>query len=114
VLSRKGDSAPGRLRHRLTLETATSTPDGAGGATLSWNTVASLWAEIVPLKTDEREVAEGLGDVTLHRITIRKRDDISAGDRFTLGARVFRIKSMTDAQEDGRYFACVCEEEGAS
>jgi SPP1 family predicted phage head-tail adaptor len=113
VLSRAGGSSPGRLRHRVMLEAATRTADGAGGVTLTWSTVASLWAEIVPLKAEERAVGEGEGDLTLHRIVIRKRDDVSTGDRFTLGARAFRIRSVTDMQEDARYLTCLCEEEGA-
>ena len=114
MLSGKGDSSPGRLRHRLTLETATPTPDGAGGVTLAWSAVASVWAEIVPLTADERAVGEGEADLTLHKIIIRRRDDVSTGDRFTLGSRAFRIKSVTDRQEDGRYLVCLCEEEGGS
>jgi SPP1 family predicted phage head-tail adaptor len=113
VLSREGDGAAGRLRHRVTLESAAETPDGAGGATVTWSAVASLWAEIVPVKADERGIGEGEGDLTTHRIVVRKRDDISTGDRFTLGARLFRIRSVTDMQEDGRFLTCLCEEEGA-
>ncbi len=113
MLSRLGDTTPGRLRHRLTLQTATATPDGAGGSTLAWNAVATVSAEIVPLKAAERAVGEGEGDLTLHRIVIRKRGDVAPGDRFVLGARAFQIKSVTDVQEDGRFLVCLCEEEGA-
>jgi SPP1 family predicted phage head-tail adaptor len=112
VLSGKGDTSPGRLRHRVTLEAATPTSDGAGGVTLAWNAVATLFADIVPVKAEEREAGEGRGDLTLHRVIIRKRDDVSPGKRFTLGPRVFAIRSVKDRQEDGRYLTCLCEEEG--
>jgi SPP1 family predicted phage head-tail adaptor len=112
VLSRRGASDPGRLRLRLVLEHATATPDGAGGATLAWNAVATLAADVMPLRGEERTDREGLQDVTHHQIVIRKRADVSAGDRFRLGERVFSIKSITDPEEDGRYLACLCEEEG--
>lgn len=114
MLSRRGASAPGRLRQRLGLETASETPDGAGGATLSWSVVASLWAEVIPLKAGEREVGEGLADLVTHRIVIRHRSDVAAGDRFTSGVRVFHIRGLTDPEEDGRYLTCLCEEEGGS
>jgi len=113
VLSRRGASDPGRLRLRLTLETATATPDGAGGSTLSWITVATVPADVVPVRSDEREVGEGLADLTLQRIVIRKRSDVSAGDRFRLGERLFRIRSVSDPEEDGRFLVCLCEEEDA-
>ncbi len=112
MLSETAASTPGRLRHRLTLERATATPDGAGGSTLSWDDVATLFADVMPLRAEEREAGEGLSDLTLQRVVIRKRDDVAAGDRFRLGARLLRIKTIVDADEDGRYLVCTCEEEG--
>jgi SPP1 family predicted phage head-tail adaptor len=112
VLSRRAASDPGRLRLRLTLERATATPDGAGGSTLSWSAVATVPADVAPIGADGRVVGEGLADVTQHKIVIRRRTDVSTGDRFRLGDRLFRIRSLTDPQEDGRYLVCLCDEEG--
>ena len=101
VLSERGDSAPGRLRHRVTLR------DGDGDAGRRGRRDARVERGREPVggdraaKADERAVGEGEGDLTLHKIIIRKRDDVSAGDRFTLGARVFRIKSVTDRRRTG-------------
>jgi SPP1 family predicted phage head-tail adaptor len=86
--------------------------DGAGGATLTWSEVANLAAEVTPVSADERGIGEGPGDLTLQRIVIRKRADIFGGDRFRLGDRLFRIRSVTDPAEDGRYLVCICEEQG--
>lgn len=112
MLSRRGASDPGRLRLRLTLEHATATPDGAGGSTLSWSAVATVPADVAPIGSDERAVGEGLADLVTHRIVIRKRSDVSTGDRFRLGDRLFHIRGLADPQEDGRYLVCLCEEEG--
>jgi SPP1 family predicted phage head-tail adaptor len=112
VLSRRGAGEPGRLRLRLDLQKATATPDGAGGSTLAWDTVATIAADMQPVRAGERDVGEGLGDLTLQRIVIRHRSDVAAGDRFRLGARLFRIASVTDPDEDGRYLVCLAEEEG--
>lgn len=114
MLSRSGASTPGRLRQRLDLERATPTPDGAGGNTLTWNLVATVSAEMTPLRAQERSVGEGLADLVTHRIVIRHRSDVATGDRFRWGARLFRVRSITDPQEDGRYLTCLCEEEGDS
>jgi SPP1 family predicted phage head-tail adaptor len=113
VLSRRGASEAGRLRLRLTLERATATPDGAGGSTLLWNAIATVPADVTPVKADERSVGEGFSDLTLHKIAIRKRADILSSDRFRLGTRVFRIRSISDPDEDGRFLVCLCEEEKA-
>jgi SPP1 family predicted phage head-tail adaptor len=112
VLSRRGASEPGRLRLRLSLEKAARISDGAGGATLDWSEVAIVPAEVTPLRGDERAVGEGVGDMTRHRIAIRKRGDVAASDRFRLGARIFDVKSVSDPAEDGRYLVCLCDEEG--
>lgn len=114
MLSRPGASAPGRLRARLSLEKATPTADGAGGGTLAWSAVATLSGDIVPLRPRERETGEGIEDVVEHRIVIRRRGDVAAGDRFRLGTRVFAIKGVTDPEEDGRWLVCRCDEEGAA
>lgn len=114
MLSRPGASDPGRLRLRLELEKATPSPDGAGGATLAWSAAATIAAELIPLKAEERSVGEGLADVGQVRIVIRRRGDVAAGDRFRLGERLFHIRSVFDPEEDGRYLVCLCSEEGSS
>jgi SPP1 family predicted phage head-tail adaptor len=112
VLSRRGASEAGRLRLRLQLERATSTPDGAGGATLEWNEIATVSADMAPAHASEREIGQGLGDLTLQKILIRWRGDILTGDRFRLGERLFRVRSIIDPDEDERFLVCICEEEG--
>lgn len=82
MLSRRAAGDPGRLRLRLILEKPARTPDGAGGATLGWTATGIVSADVTP------------------------------GDRFRLGARIFLIFAVTDPQEDGRYLACLAEEEG--
>jgi SPP1 family predicted phage head-tail adaptor len=114
VLSRPGASTAGRLRLRLALEKATPTPDGAGGSTLAWSAVATVSADVIPVKAEERTIGEGLADVVSHRIVIRHRGDVAAGDRFRLGARIFAIRGVTDPEEDGRWLVCLCEEEGGA
>ncbi len=112
MLSERGASAAGRLRQRLALEKPTPVPDGFGGAVFSWDAVATLFAEVTPIRADEGSIGEGLGDLVMHRIVIRHRADVSPGDRLALGARVFRIRGVIDPDEDGRYLVCVVEEEG--
>jgi SPP1 family predicted phage head-tail adaptor len=112
VLSRRGAGDPGRLRLRLALEKPTPVPDGAGGVTITWDVVATIAADLVPQKADERGLGEGVADLTLYRIVIRYRADVASGDRFRFGERLFRIRSVTDADEDSRYLVCIGEEEG--
>jgi SPP1 family predicted phage head-tail adaptor len=111
VLSRRGASEAGRLRLRLELQKAIATPDEAGGATLAWNSVATIAAEVIPLKAEERSVGEGLAVITRVKVVIRSRGDVAAGDRFRLGERVLSIRGVFDPDEDGRFLVCLCDEE---
>ena len=84
----------------------------AGGATLGWTATGIVAADVTPVRADERGSGEGIADMVLHKIILRHRPDVAPGDRFRLGARVFLILAVTDPQEDGRYLACLAEEEG--
>lgn len=97
----------------MVLEKPTRLPDGAGGATLAWSGAGIVAAEIVPLRAGERGVGAGIADLALHKIFIRHRGDVAPGDRFRLAARIFLILAVSDPPEDGRYLACLAEEEGA-
>ena len=46
-----------------------------------------------------------------HSITLRHRDDVSAGMRFRRGARILGIVTVHDPDETGRYLACLAREE---
>ena len=61
----------GRLRHRLTLEEATRTPDGGGGASEAWATVATVWASITPNGGAETVDADALTGRISHEIVFR-------------------------------------------
>ena len=111
VLSRRG-----RERGRAAAAAARAGEGGGdarrgGGATLAWSAAATVFADVTPVRAEERRGDE-VSDATLHRIVIRHRDDVEAGDRFRLGERLFAIRSVTDPDEDGRFLVCMAEEEG--
>jgi len=97
-----------RLRHLLTLQQEVQTPDGAGGYARSWQDVADLWGEIIPL-TGSGSSAKGSGKETLfagqlqaqisHRILLRYRPGITAAMRLVYGDRTFNIRMVADTQE---------------
>jgi SPP1 family predicted phage head-tail adaptor len=103
---------PGQMTARLELQSASAVPDGQGGVTQSWVTLASLWARIEPVSMMPEEIAGQQRGTQSHRIWIRKRDDIAEGMRFVKGARVFDIQALRDPDESGRYLVCLCEEFG--
>ena len=102
----------GALRHRLILEQATREPDGGGGATRTWLTVAEIWAAIDPLKGHETVVAEAIAGRVLFSIHLRYRGDIVPAMRFRLGARIFEILAVLDADDRRRLLKCLTQERG--
>ncbi len=102
----------GKLRHRLRLEEAVETADGAGGVDLAWATVATLWARLEPLRADERVRAGRPEEAATHRVTIRRREGVAGGMRFSIGNRVFAIRGVVEDGERGRFLECLCEEIG--
>lgn len=99
------------LRHRLTHQTCVDLPDGAGGIARTFLAVDQLWGALETLSTEF-----GLGEErprAAHgvRITVRAPNTIAPGDRLLLGARVFHVEAVTDADGRGRFSRCRCREE---
>jgi SPP1 family predicted phage head-tail adaptor len=104
---------PGWLRHRITLAAPEAFGDAAGGETVTWNALATLWARIEPAGAAERSVADHLAGVVTHAVTIRWRDDIAGGMRILFRGRTFRVLATHDPDETRRYLVARAEEERA-
>jgi SPP1 family predicted phage head-tail adaptor len=100
----------GALRHRLALEEPVETPDGAGGVTRSYQTLATLWAKVTPASARERMEAAARGATVTHRIVIRARSGVTTRHRLRAGARLFRIAALHDADGSGRFTVIAAEE----
>jgi len=97
---------PGALRHRLVLQAVTTVPDDLGGFAESWSDVATVFARIEPVSADSRFGAGQTLEEITHRIVLRRRGDIEADMRFAGGGRFFRIITVHDPDESGRYLLC--------
>ncbi len=102
----------GRLRHRLVLEQPVETADGCGGVDITWSEVTTIWASLEPVGAAMRNLAQQSNESVTHRISLRYRDDVASGWRFTKGSRAFHIITVHDPDEAGRYLVCRTEEEG--
>jgi SPP1 family predicted phage head-tail adaptor len=103
-------SDPGLFNRRLTLEAPVETPDGAGGATRTYNVVATLWASVVPVSSRDATEAAQRGVTVTHRIALRFSADISSRHRFRDGARIYRIVSLRDRDGRKRFLQIDAEE----
>lgn len=100
----------GELRHIVTLEAPSRTPDEGGGGSESWNAVATLWAAIRATGGGESDLADSLRGRVSHEVVIRNRADVAPAKRFRLGARVFHILAVRDPDGRGRFMSCLAEE----
>lgn len=100
----------GSLRHRVTIELPVETPDGQGGQTVIWSPLATVWAEIRPLKSGETVNAHQMQARTTHVIRVRHRADILPTMRVMFKTRNFAIHGVLDDGERRRYLYLFCEE----
>lgn len=103
-------SAIGRLRHRLSLETAIRTPDGGGGAVETWTTVAQVWGQIRPTGGSEGFDADAVTSRISHEVMLRYRAGVVPAMRLASGNRRFDIMAVIDIDERRRWLKCLCVE----
>jgi len=100
----------GRMRHRIRIEQPVSTPDGAGGSSVTWTEIATAWAALRPLSADEIVDGDGLAQRITHDVVLRFRPGVTAAMRFVSNGRVFALRSVMDPNETGIWLRCLVEE----
>jgi SPP1 family predicted phage head-tail adaptor len=95
------------------LEAPVEIPDGAGGVTRTYESVATLWAAVMPMSAREQSEADRRGMSVTHRIDLRFSADITSQHRFRDGDRVFRIVSLRDRDGRKRFLRVEAEERSA-
>ena len=93
------DLTSGKLKHRINIQRETKTSDGAGGASITWNTIAQPWAYIKPRSGNERFQAMRLESDITHRIYMRYRTDFNAADRIEYNGRIMQIRAIVNIEE---------------
>lgn len=102
---------PGRFRHELILESCERIADGIGGHAETWAEVGVVMGHLEPQPQRLTGAADQDIAVARFRVTIRRRPDVAAGMRLSRGIRHFRIETVTDPDESGRYLVCQVKEE---
>ena len=105
-----------RLTRALVLEAPQEVADGAGGFSLSWGALGTLWAEVRPGAGREAAGEEVRIATTLTRIFVRGAPEGSPRrprpeQRFREGSRIFTILAVTERDAAGRYLTCFAREE---
>ncbi len=99
------------LRHRLTLEQPVSSPDGAGGVTITWSALKVLWARIEPKTGRETFTHDQMETVISHEITARYDAAIRPNMRLLKNSRIFEILAVINLEEKSRWQQILVREE---
>jgi SPP1 family predicted phage head-tail adaptor len=108
----------GKLRHRVTLATpGDPVPDGDGGATVTWTTLAARRAASVQPATAhalERLMAKTTETIATHIVTVRYLPGVTTKTRVTFhdGAtdRLLYVAGVFDLEERHEALALTCNE----
>ena len=103
---------PGALRTELILELCATGQDTNGGLTENWSEEAVVMARIEPVTAPNVLGADPTPESVTPRVTLRCRENIASGMRFTKGARRCNIVTVHDPDERGRYLVCRVRETG--
>jgi SPP1 family predicted phage head-tail adaptor len=80
----------------LTLERKTKTRDTAGGYTETWTEVKTIKGVLCNVSGDERLSADKLQVLSTHNFYLDYQSGITEEDKFTLGARTFKINYINN------------------
>ncbi|MDE1173861.1 MAG: phage head closure protein [Parvibaculaceae bacterium] len=100
----------GPLRERVTIEQASMVFDDAGGHTLSWTPIATVWAQVENRSGSEVVVGERIESRGTRRVRIRRRTNIGPGMRLVWGSKVLDIRAVTDSASGAGYIWLICDE----
>lgn len=109
-----------QLRHRLTLQQEMQSPDGAGGTVKSWQDVADVWAEIIPLTGASLTLSRSSGKEEMvgaqtqaelsHRVRLRYRAGVTAAMRLAFESRLFNIRYVANVNEHDEMLELLVQE----
>lgn len=95
--------AAGKLKHQVTIERPVRTTDDAGNIATAWETVATAWANVTPLRDGEIARERHAQLETTHRVTIRWTANVNRESRLTFTtngtARVLHVIGLRDPDE---------------
>jgi SPP1 family predicted phage head-tail adaptor len=101
----------GRLDRRVRLEQKTATRAADGSEIPAWSLVAEVWAQVLPLRGQERYGAGAEQAERDARIRIRWRPGVSAGMRVVYEARSWDVQAILEiGRREGLDLLCSAQQ----
>lgn len=99
----------GKMRHRVAIQSKSTSTDAYGQALDSWTTLRTVWAQIQPTTGREYErAAQMVADIT-HTITMRYCE-VEPSNRLVRGSSIYQIKYVINVDELNHYVQLLCVE----
>lgn len=98
------------LRHRLTIQTATSTRDGFGQPIQTWANTGTIRASIKQLSGTELVNAKQVDGEVTHVLGARYQSGLTIENRLVFDGRTFGILNVNDVEERHRDLEILCKE----
>jgi len=113
-MMRRKHNTSSQLRQKLTLQREVRTNDDVGGYVRSWVDVADLWAEIIPMRGNEKLFGNQVQAVVTHKIKLRYREGVTPEMRLMYDNRVFNVRHVINVSEMSEVLELLAEEGAAT
>lgn len=99
----------GDLNRRIHLQVPTRTSDGQGGYVKGWSPEMPLWAQMIPLRSQEAVAYNLQTSGQLWKVTIRHRTDVTTECRLKYDSQLLNIRSAQDPDGKRKWVVMTCE-----
>jgi len=99
----------GKLNKRVTIQSQSTSYDDAGQQVETWNTFATVWANIKHKSGSETIKSDAIASVVRASMRIRYLPGVNAGMRVMYGNTLYRIEAVLPHVEEKRYVDLVVE-----
>jgi SPP1 family predicted phage head-tail adaptor len=105
------DIDPGQLRHRVTLQTASTEPDDSGELVETWSSAGDFWALVTPLSGRELSNARQVTPLATHSVIMRNVAAITSAHTLLFSGRTLRLDSVLRMGERNEYYTITATEQ---
>lgn len=100
----------GRLRHRVELQSPTTTRSSTGSALVAYSTTATVWAAVEPLTGREYLASNQTQNEVTTRIVIRHYSGVVPSWRVVHGSKTYTVEAVINEDEMDRHMQLMCKE----
>lgn len=100
----------GRLKQRITIQTATESLTDAGELSLTWIKYAERWADIRADKSGEQTEADRTAGRARYKVVVRYDENLTPRMRVIWGAKVLDVEGITSDWTARQFNTLTCTE----